>query len=526
MRKVHVLFHAMIMFLIVSFSSCAPDEVRKVELDNSFAVSLFSDTIKLEQFLNSMDSVASEWINVDEEGYLYAYYADSIKGAVTGNDLLGEIEDLRFDVASDFELPEIPGSPEPIPLEWTFDDLAAVPFVIEGYAINSVLLRSGRLAFSLNTNLPIIDYIELKTDNIKLLDGSSLSIKLDIKNKETNVDINLEKCRILPENGEIKFSAALGATVSDKPIGGDYSVALKGGITNLKFESIDGAIDGLRFDFYSFNDINFGMISNIIGDFTITTPIINVRYLNSFGFKADATLDSLYLTTADNTDISLIKDWKPMEMILQPTHGNYESIANFSEQVVDELNILEKYTKFLLRGDIVMSCEDVEEDMISYSSNIDIVADVKMPMNFKMYDLRYVDTIDVNISMTEIENEAENETEPGTDMVIFDELELKLIVENKLPIQITPLIYMVDDGVIIDSLFTGNSCIQGCFDGTPTKNALIVKIVDEKIDNILSSDQLILDLRFSTEGNMSMMNINDYVKLRLGLKTKTTQISF
>jgi hypothetical protein len=154
------------------------------------------------------------------------------------------------------------------------------------------------------------------------------------------------------------------------------------------------------------------------------------------------------------------------------------------------------------------------------------VADVKMPMNFKMYDLRYVDTIDVNISMTEIENEAENETEPGTDMVIFDELELKLIVENKLPIQITPLIYMVDDGVIIDSLFTGNSCIQGCFDGTPTKNALIVKIVDEKIDNILSSDQLILDLRFSTEGNMSMMNINDYVKLRLGLKTKTTQISF
>ena len=171
-------------------------------------------------------------------------------------------------------------------------------------------------------------------------------------------------------------------------------------------------------------------------------------------------------------------------------------------------------------------CEDVEEDMISYSSNIDIVADVKMPMNFKMYDLRYVDTIDVNISMTEIENEAENETEPGTDMVIFDELELKLIVENKLPIQITPLIYMVDDGVIIDSLFTGNSCIQGCFDGIPTENALIVKIVDEKIDNILSSDQLILDLRFSTEGNMSMMNINDYVKLRLGLKTKTTQISF
>jgi hypothetical protein len=232
-----------------------------------------------------MDSVASEWINVDEEGYLYAYYADSIKGAVTGNDLLGEIEDIRFDVASDFELPEIPGSPEPIPLEWTFDDLAAVPFVIEGYAINSVLLRSGRLAFSLNTNLPIIDYIELKTDNIKLLDGSSLSIKLDIKNKETNVDINLEKCRILPENGEIKFSAALGATVSDKPIGGDYSVALKGGITDLKFESIDGAIDGLRFDFYSFNDINFGMISNIIGDFTITTPIINVIGLSK---KLDA----------------------------------------------------------------------------------------------------------------------------------------------------------------------------------------------------------------------------------------------
>ena len=69
MRKLlSVLFQAMLISLIVSFSSCKKNNVRTVELDNSFALSLFSDTIVLDQLLNMMDPAVHQWINVDQNG--------------------------------------------------------------------------------------------------------------------------------------------------------------------------------------------------------------------------------------------------------------------------------------------------------------------------------------------------------------------------------------------------------------------------------------------------------------------------
>ena len=89
MRKLlSVLFQAMLISLIVSFSSCKKNNVRTVELDNSFALSLFSDTIELDQLLNMMDSTVYKWINVDQNGEFYAYYADSLVNIITAESLL------------------------------------------------------------------------------------------------------------------------------------------------------------------------------------------------------------------------------------------------------------------------------------------------------------------------------------------------------------------------------------------------------------------------------------------------------
>ena len=116
MRKiVHVLFHAMMLFLIVSFASCNRNDVKKVELDNSFAVALFSDTIEFKELLNTMDPMVSEWIKVDQNGDMYAFYADSVIDAVTGEKMLSGIADLTFDVSSEIEVPNVPASPVPVP---------------------------------------------------------------------------------------------------------------------------------------------------------------------------------------------------------------------------------------------------------------------------------------------------------------------------------------------------------------------------------------------------------------------------
>lgn len=520
MRKlVRVLFHLMIVGCIVSFTSCKQNNVKKVELDNSFAISLFLDTIEFEKLLNTMDPIVSEWINVDQNGDLYAYYADSVMNIITGESMLGEIDDLTFDVNSEFEIPNVPASPMPVPLDWTFEDLLTIPFAVEGYSIKSVVLKSGKMSFELLTDLSVVETIELETENIKLPDGSNLTISIDVKNDDADVNVNLKKCKIIPKNNEIKFTAKVSSVISDEPVGGDYNFFLKGGITDLQFESIDGSIEDMVIDFADVHDINFG-INNVQGDFKISKPIIDINYVNTFGFEASCVVDSLYFTTIENNSISLIDDWESVDLTLAPTSETYESASDFSKQIVKEISLLENYKQLRFSGDIVMTCDEVEEDMLASDSHIDVVAAVKMPMEFKMNELLYLDTIDFSLSLSD----------EDSDMFIlenpFDELEFKFIIENGLPIQVKPNLYMSSNGVVIDSIFEDAACINGCFDGNPVEDVLLISIKDDKIENLLSSDQLILDLRFSTKGNMAVMNVKDNVKLRIGLKTKTTELSF
>ncbi len=520
MRKLQsVLFQALLIGLIVSFSSCKKNNVRTVELDNSFALSLFSDTIVLDQLLNMMDSTVYKWINVDQNGELYAYYADSVVNAVTAEALLLGIEDITFDVSSEFELPEIPASPVPIPIDWTFDDLISIPFAFDGFSITSVVLESGRLSFDLTTNLPVVETIELSTENILLADGSNFTITLDIENDETNVDVNLENCKILPENDEVVFSANIGATISDEAVGGNYEFSFNGGLADLSFKSIDGSIDEVSYDFVGAHDINFG-IANLSGDFSLVKPIIDIKYINTFGFEATAVIDSLYLKDVDDNAMTLVKDWESMEMIFETTGEEYNSLSDFSNQIVDEISILNNYNQLRFCGNIVMSCDEVGEDMISNDSHIDVVTDVKIPMRFKMNELRYLDTIDFDLTLTDEGSEVFSLENP------FDELEFKFMIENKLPIQVTPQLYLLAENEVVDSIFTDNASIQACFGNNPVEDVLKISIVDEKIENVMSSDQLVLDLRFSTNGNVAVMNVADYIKIKIGLKTKTTELTF
>lgn len=519
MRKLlSVLFQAMLISLIVSFSSCKKNNVRTVELDNSFALSLFSDTIVLDQLLNMMDPAVHQWINVDQNGDLYACYADTILNVVTADALMSGIDDISFDVESDFEIPDIPASPVEIPIDWTFDDLVSVPFAISGFSINSVVLESGRLTFDLTTDLSVVETVELTTENIILADGSNLKLVLDIENDDTNIDVNLENCEIFPENGAVVFSAKIGATISDEAVGGSYKFLLNGGLTDLSLKTIDGSIEDIEYDFSGVQDINFG-IANLSGDFSLIKPLININYVNTFGFEAVAIIDSLYLKDESDNATSLIKNWKSMEIDLEPTGEEYNSLNNFTSLLVDEISLLNNYNQMRFGGNIVMSCDDMSEDMISKDSHIDVVAGIEIPMSFKMNELRYLDTIDFELALTDEGSEIFTLENP------FDELKFKFIIANKLPIQIIPQLYMLSENEVIDSLFT-NTLIHACFDNEPVEDILEISVVDEKIENVMASDHLILDLRFSTNGNVAMMNVEDYLKIKIGLKTKTTELTF
>ncbi len=588
MKRFFQFTRVMLLTLIVAvFFSCNND-VKKVEIDNQFAVSLFSGTVKVGDLLGGIGPGLSEFIQVTENGRIYAYYADSVNNAVVASDILSGIPPITFNTSGEFEIPSIPALPDipdslisdlpdildslmpglpdildsilpelpgildsldipdiPDPdlpdmpgtldfqdvpgviidsiLLLDFKDFVSVPFEYEGYEIEFVQLKNGKLNLALSTDLTLVRNVVLSTDNIKMGNGSSMEIAFDFtKGLNQEINLDLTNCIIAPENKNITFSATL---ILDVPLeegfeGGLYTVDVNGGIMDVEFKTIDGKINDFVFDFIGSHDFDFS-IPNVGGNLKIATPEFSIKYVNTFGFRADGVIDSLYLSDDAGNKTSLIKDGQRVELSLNSTGGAYDSISELDEKLVDDINILQGFNKITFNGNIILGCDEVTDNMITDDSHIDIIADLSIPLEFKMEDLNYTNKFDFDLSLN---NNEENEESIHLDN-IFDDLEFKLVFNNAIPIQIMPQVYVLENGVAIDSLFEEKACIHGKFDEEITEDILVVHVTGNKLENVQRADQLMLDITLSTEGERVVLNTNDYFDLRIGLKTKTSEIN-
>jgi hypothetical protein len=228
-------------------------------------------------------------------------------------------------------------------------------------------------------------------------------------------------------------------------------------------------------------------------------------------------------TDTDGNDYSMIKDWNEVELSLQPTGNDYGLITDLDEELIDEIDILRDYSTITFNGNIVMGCENVSGNMIDQDSHIDIIADFALPLKFNIENLLYTYTMPFNLSLG-MDTVGEDESSFNVENV-FDELEFKFVFENALPVQIEPQLYMLQNGTVIDSLFSNEACIHGYFGGELVQDIITVSVVEEKLDNVQLADQLMMKINFSSLGNTVTINTNDYFNLRLGLKTKTSEIN-
>ena len=587
MRKLFVLSRVMLSTLLVALLFSCNNDVKKVNIDNQIAVSLFSGNVKVGDLLNGENSFASDLLKISDDGTLYACYADSIIDIVNASDLLSGIKDITFTTSGEFELPEIPAIPNlpdildsldipdvpdlpdildsldipdvpelpdildslDIPdvpdlpdvpgilgrssidsvFVFEFKDFVSVPFEYDGYEIEFVELKNGRLSLTLSTDLTLMKNVVLTTDNIKLGDGSNLDVTLDFtQSQEQVVDLDLTNCVIAPVNKNITFSALVSLDVSLEHgmQGGKYGIDLKGGIYDVEFKTIDGSIQDTQFDFIGSHDFSFSL-PNMQGDLNIPTPEFTLKYVNTFGFNAKCTLDSLFMTEADGDVTSLIKDWKQMKLELAPTTEEHGVISNLGDYLVDEIDLLSGFTKMTLNGKVVLGCESVGQNMITDDSHIDVIADITLPLEFKINSLTYLDTLDFNLTLNGDESAEEGENENPVTVVldnIFDDLEFKFVFENAIPIQIKPQMYVMQQGALIDSLFDERPCVHGNFEGAKEQDIFVVHVTGEKLHNLQLADQLLLDINLSSLGKQVVINTNDAFDLRIGLKTKTSEI--
>lgn len=507
----------LIVVLAVFASSCKKKEVKKIVVNNQFAISLFNDTISVKDIINDMDSTTNSWLRVKEDGSLCAYYADSVNSIIKASDFLSDIPDVSFESETEFSMQPITDSEEKDTTVFS-DRFTEIPFEYDDFIIDTVVLRSGIFTFNLDitplngaSEFTLLKRIVIFSNQLVSQDNVPLRIQVDYGRNGASVDLAGYKIRP-DEDKKVYFSSEITFHYipSEGFDGGDYKCNLHdGGLTDVSFKTVFATVTKTIDSTYSDHlPIDFG-INGLSGSAFLPVPDINLTYRNTFGLSASTFVDTLqfYSPTIGITDLLAAPTW---EEVITPTNGEYVSrpIGNF----VDEIDALAGYTRFDFSGKVTL-LEAGQHVSISDTSAIDVIADVEMPFSFKIDDLRYLDTVDISF---------------GDDVNIqnyLDEIDFTIDYRNLIPLEVELQALFMKNGVVIDSLFNGN-CLLAYGD---TQNPPIECIItDDKLFNVLRANQLILRVGVSTtnisSGDVTILESNS-IAIRMKMLTKSTEIS-
>ena len=496
----------LVALVALTTASCKKQEVKKIAVDNHFAIAIFNDTITIRELVNDLDSTCNSWMRVRNDS-IFAYYADSVNGVLRASDLLDAgIEDISFTTTTAFTMPAF----EPTNSHDTVIDVdrfMTVPFNYDGFSIDSVILRHGLMAFDFNV-MPTIEClrrIELYSNHMLTPDGHPLVIPIDYPRRGNT--INLADFRVIPEEDTVAFGARITLHLDSGTYpGGVYDCAASGGLINVGFKTVYALVTKtLDSIFNDQTDIDFG-INGLSGSAHLPVPKIHVTYRNTFGMTADGDINKLQFfngRTGLVTDL-LVADH--VDVDFYPTNGQYRhfTLTGFTDQI----DALAGYTRLDFDGRVTMAMAG-EHISISDTSSLDVIADIEMPLSFRITDLRYIDTININFG-------------EGVDIDdYFDEIKFFVDYDNKVPLEVRLQGLFMRDGHVIDSLFDSGGTIL--YNEPSTVSCVVT---DRRLNNVMRANQMILRLGVDTEfqDDPVIIRESNTIALRLRMLTKTSEI--
>lgn len=540
--------------VFLSAMSCKKNNVTTIKTDNKFAISLLGeDTITIFDVFNIVDT-SSTWnsvIHVYENGELYyVYVADTVKGIVSGEKLLTEIKDITvldtnvchvpaltipqemYDIRA---LLESGGGVSPVPFSYEFKmdtvltipDFPNVSFEVENFTIIRALMQKGLLDFCVNVgglNDEVTKcYFTIESPNIIDESGTFSSIILN----HDNLFKNLAGCAVVPEHDSLCLNARMRVVIPSvtfdqdnttlsyfneymgalEAIGGEHVVDYNGLISNLAIESVEGIVNvpSIRYGGV-YDDIEFKI--NLEGDLQINKPNTFVKYLNTFNFGVEAAIDTMLLHSKGGTYTDVLKT-DEITLTLEST-PSYKD-ADITGEIIDFIDVLGDYDRFAYAGEVRIDNEDAIS--VHRDSHVDIATMMELKLGMKINELVYRDTLDMSMGDVTVKN-------------LIEEFDFKFDLTNDLPFELVFQAYLIgNNGVVTDSLFDEtNNRIPSSYGGDPVSVTNIVKVTDERLDNVLHAKKMIYKVAVSTGGHDVVLKASDMIVVSVGVMTKTSEI--
>ena len=469
-------------------------EVNGVNAEGEMLLPLASASYSLSDLMKKFQ--LDDLIFSDASGNLFLEHTYEYFDAVKGSDVL-RFKDNSLEEHYSIENP-FPFLPIQIDTSVRFTQ--AFTLESEHIRLLSAMIKSGVFAFDFASNMAQINRVVIGCYEIKDANGRPVEFVWE-KNGTHEFDMSglrfeTETYNTLNLNCEVYFSVngVLGPEIT-------FDIALM--ITDLAVDEMSGWVE----DYHSPNviDTAYTLFSeNLVGSLEINA--VDVRFLtrSSFDMSAQLIIDTAFLSGPGMEPLSLF-DEMPQVLDIKPS-SEFEEV--FHHVLHGRLNAHggQGYavTDFVLNPFGVTDLVTIREE-----NTLDLLGQVRLPFEFKVDDVRYLDTVGMDISVFESPEWIEN-------------LTLELTVNSNLPFNLTGdfIMYDMENQCVIDTLANNLTLISSTFDGQMNSNTFSLVVDNEKVQSIMRSDSLILSFNLDTNGHDAVLNTNQILEVFLKARVK------
>ena len=489
----------LLFLLVVSLTSCRKDHynvgnVHGVNAQGEMLLPLASKSVTMMGMMQrfQIDSL----IDCNADGTLSYNYLYEHFGAVKGSELL-RFNDLNYEEHFVFE------NPFPQVLPQAFDTMLhfnhKILFEADHISVLEAMMRSGRFDFDIQTNIGLLRRAVIRSSDIK--DGAGNDLELDFQINADSIGFDLGGMRYETDsantlNLSYDLYFRIQGSTNDELF---FDIDIKG--RDLAIQEMRGFVESYGSE--SRIDTTFNLFpDNIIGSLEINGARLHLSERNTFGLAARLELDTALVSGEGIAPYSL---FDPMPVVVDlPSQLTFAEV--FNQSLNGQLNASSSRA-YSVSNFIVNPSGFSDMVTVADTCNIDVRVDVNIPFAFAVEDVRYLDTVHLELSEINM-----------PDMI--ESITLEMTFNSTLPLNLGGRFYMYDSesDKITDTLVANDEIIKASFDGQPTTTEVSIEITENRIEKVLHSDRIIMLYELDTDARDVVLNANQ--KLELYVKTK------
>ena len=441
-----------------------------------------------------MDSL----ISCSETGELSYGYTFEDYGVLDGQRLL-QFNDLNYHDRYAFD------NPYPVSLPVSLDTVLSfghsIVFEADDISVLEAVMKSGRIDIKVESNVGSLNRVVLRSPELKDASGHDFVLDLQVQYNSFGFDLtdlfySSNMANTLTLNYELYCTFF---PTADPELFVDFDIEGR----ELAMSSIRGYMNP-----YSSRNTMDTVISlfpgNLVGMLELENIRMKLSERNTFPLSASLVVDTAIMTTEGQVPFSV---FSPMPLMADlPSQNTFDEV--YTTKLNGKLNASggRLYASSVF---VVNPTGTAEMITVADTCSIDVKVDLKIPFSFRIDEVSYYDTVNMKLSELDMPD-------------LIEAITLEMTFTSTLPLNLSGQFFMYDseNEVITDTLINNAQLIRASFDGQPTTTTVSIDITEDRVQNVMHSDRIIMAYTLDTDAHDVKLNANQSLGLAVKGKVK------